>query len=40
LQQLTFSSQGLLFVRDAMASIQKILHSLQTSVERFDLKAH
>ncbi|KAG6582968.1 RER1 protein [Phytophthora cinnamomi] len=32
--------EGLLFVRDAMVSIQKILHSLQASVDRFDLKPH
>uniref|UniRef100_A0AAV1UBY7 Uncharacterized protein n=1 Tax=Peronospora matthiolae TaxID=2874970 RepID=A0AAV1UBY7_9STRA len=32
--------EGLLFVRDAMISIQKILLSIQTSIERFDLKPH
>ncbi|KAF4141167.1 hypothetical protein GN958_ATG09642 [Phytophthora infestans] len=32
--------EGLLFVRDAMASIQKILHSIQVSVDRFDTKSH
>ncbi|KAE9342579.1 hypothetical protein PF008_g10095 [Phytophthora fragariae] len=32
--------EGLLFVRDAMASIQKILHSLKASVDRFDMKPH
>ncbi|ETO62144.1 hypothetical protein F444_19922 [Phytophthora nicotianae P1976] len=31
---------GLLFVRDAMASIQKILHSIQMSVDRFNMKVH
>ncbi|CAH0477560.1 unnamed protein product [Peronospora belbahrii] len=30
--------EGLLFVRDAMASIQKILCSIQTSINRFDSK--
>ncbi|KAL4151104.1 hypothetical protein PRNP1_010490 [Phytophthora ramorum] len=32
--------EGLLFVRDAMASIQKVLHSIQASVNRFDMKPH
>eukprot|EP00644_Phytophthora_capsici_P009558 jgi/Phyca11/6681/fgenesh1_pm.PHYCAscaffold_13_\ len=32
--------EGLLFVRDAMVSIQNILQSIQKSVDRFDLKAH
>ncbi|KAL3656823.1 hypothetical protein V7S43_018280 [Phytophthora oleae] len=32
--------EGLLFVRDAMVSIQNILQSIQRSVDRFDLKAH
>ncbi|RLN52600.1 hypothetical protein BBP00_00009564 [Phytophthora kernoviae] len=30
--------EGLLFVRDSMTSIQKILHSIQVSIYNFDLK--